>query len=262
MENELGFIMTRHVNSEKTNLYWNRSVQLLRIHYPNSPIVIIDDNSNLHFVHANQEYENVTIIQSEYPKRGELLPFVYFLKYKWFPKAVIIHDGLFIHEHIPFEILNLPVLPLWHHPYDHENLNNILRIASHLKNNVPLKQRLQKGKELLQGFRAKLPSVPPSFNLCFGGQCFIQLSFLESLEQKYALTNMLGPIQCRKDRCALERILGVLFHAEFPELIQHKSLFGGIMEHYRSFKYTYDDYMRDYQSQIIRQPVIKVWTGR
>ena len=29
-----GFIITRHVNSEKTNNYWNHSVKLIRTFYP------------------------------------------------------------------------------------------------------------------------------------------------------------------------------------------------------------------------------------
>ena len=38
-----GFIITRHVNSEKTNLYWNQCIKLLRIHYPNCKLIIIDE---------------------------------------------------------------------------------------------------------------------------------------------------------------------------------------------------------------------------
>jgi hypothetical protein len=45
-----GFIMTRHVNSELTNNYWNHSVKLLRTFYPDKKIVIIDDNSNYDYV--------------------------------------------------------------------------------------------------------------------------------------------------------------------------------------------------------------------
>ena len=104
-----GFIITRHVNSEKTNKYWNQSVKLIRTFYPLKQIVVIDDNSNQDFVSADFDYSNLTIIQSEYPQRGELLPYIYFLKYKWFPSAVIIHDGLFIHTRFPFEKMNIPI---------------------------------------------------------------------------------------------------------------------------------------------------------
>ena len=78
--NSFGFIITRHVNSETTNRYWNHSVKLLRSFYPERKIVIIDDNSNQNFVKADFDYKNVEIIQSEFPGRGELLPYYYYLK--------------------------------------------------------------------------------------------------------------------------------------------------------------------------------------
>lgn len=102
-----GFIMTRHVNSELTNKYWNQSVKLLRTFYPLRKIVIIDDNSNYEYVKSDCEYKNVEIIQSEFPGRGELLPYYYFLKYKFFQNAIIIHDGVFIHKYVAFEMLRI-----------------------------------------------------------------------------------------------------------------------------------------------------------
>ena len=75
-----GFIITRHVNSSKTNKYWNRCVKLINIYYPSKPIIIIDDNSDDDFLKEDSRYENVTVIKSEFPGRGELLPYIYFLK--------------------------------------------------------------------------------------------------------------------------------------------------------------------------------------
>jgi len=123
-----GFIITRHVNSETTNKYWNQCIKLIRTFYPLHKIVLIDDNSDHCFIKADHEYSNITYIQSKYPGRGELLPYIYYLKYKWFPSAVIIHDSVFIHSKIRFELFDTPVFPLWHHKYDKENLFNNLRI--------------------------------------------------------------------------------------------------------------------------------------
>ena len=89
-----GFIITRHVNSETTNEYWNHCVKLIRSNYPHRKIIVIDDNSNYSFVKAHFNYKNVEIIQSEYPGRGELLPYVYYIRHKWFENAVIIHESL------------------------------------------------------------------------------------------------------------------------------------------------------------------------
>lgn len=262
MVSKLGFIITRHVNSLKTNKYWNQSVKLIRSFYPHSEIVIIDDDSNQEFVKSDFDYSNVTIIQSEYPKRGELLPYIYYLRYKWFPSAVIMHDSLFIHKKIPFEKLNVPVIPLWHHDYDRENIHNLLRISSALTNNRILKNKLyhQQHKDILTNFQ--ITSQPNKFNLCFGGQCYIQLPFLELLQKKYNITNLINVVHNRTDRCSLERILGLLFHQEYPALIKIKSMFGDIFHQPRSFSYTYDDYERDLHKKRVIRNVVKVWSGR
>jgi hypothetical protein len=252
-----GFILTRHVNSALSNRYWNQSVKLIRTFYPMRQIVIIDDNSNQQFVRADFEYKNLTIIQSEFPQRGELLPYIYYLKYKWFPNAVIIHDSVFIHKRIPFEKISMPVLPLWHHDYDKENLVNLNRIAYSLKNNGLLIQKLNGDVPVLNNFDNS------NFILCFGCQCFIKLNFLEMLENKYQLSNLVNVVHNRTDRCALERIMGLLFCIENPKLLNKHSLFGNIFSsQHRSFNYDYESYKKDLINKRISNLFVKVWTGR
>lgn len=253
-----GFIITRHVNSETTNKYWNQCVKLIRYFYPLRQIVIIDDNSNQEFVKQDFEFKNVTIIQSEFPKRGELLPYYYYLKYKWFPNAIIIHDSLFIHKRIPFEHFSIPVLPLWHHIYDKENQSNILRIVSGLRNNSLLVKKIISKEETI----IKLGFLNDKFNLCFGGQCYIKLKFLEQIENKYNISNLIHFVQNRTDRCSLERILGLLFCQEYPNLLKINSLFGDILKSPRAFNYTYDDYDNDFKNKKVINKFVKVWTGR
>ena len=50
MVSKYGFIITRHVNSEITNKYWNHAIRCIRRFYPYRKIIIIDDNSNQLFV--------------------------------------------------------------------------------------------------------------------------------------------------------------------------------------------------------------------
>jgi hypothetical protein len=252
-----GFIITRHVNSEQTNRYWNQCVKLIRTHYPFKKIIIIDDNSNYNFVKADHEYINTEFIQSEYPKRGELLPYIYFLRHQWFDNAIILHDSVFIHERIPFEKIKFPVMPLWHHSYDQEYLDNLLRISNYLKNNFYLKQKLQ-------GPGINILGMPSNdkFDLCFGAMTYIKLNFLKKIETKYNLSNLINCINCRKDRCGLERIIGLLFFQEFPYLKNIGSLFGNINNHYKSFKYNYNEYSNDFKNNKAHEKFVKVWTGR
>lgn len=253
-----GFIITRHVNSEKTNKYWNQCVKLIRMHYPFKQIIIIDDNSNEEFIKSDFEYQNLIIIKSEYPGRGELLPFIYFLQYKWFENAIIIHDSVFIHQRIPFENINVSVLPLWHHIYDKEYLDNLLRISNYLTNNSQIKYNLLADDILPLG----LNNAKNNLKLCFGCQCYINLQFLENIENKYRITKLVDAIKCRKDRCGLERIIGLLFCQEYPNIKNINSLFGRIFNHYKAFSYNYDEYYFDFQNKKIPHKFVKVWTGR
>ena len=102
----IGFIILRHVSDEKTNKLWNLSYKSIRTHYPENIILIIDDNSDYNFVKNEQERElhNTVFINSEYKKRGELLPIYYYLHNELFDIAVIIHDSLFINSYIDFNV--------------------------------------------------------------------------------------------------------------------------------------------------------------
>lgn len=252
-----GFIITRHINSVQTNKYWNQCVKLIRTFYPLREIVVIDDNSDQQFIKTDFEYNNITIIQSEYPGRGELLPYIYYLKYKWFPNAVIIHDSLFIHKRIAFEKFKTPVMPLWHHIYDKENIDNILRISSVLTRNTSLIKKINSNEINMIGL-----GLDNKFNLCFGCQSYIKLSFLEHLQNKYNITNLVNVVRNRKDRCSLERVFGLLFCQEYPTLLKLNSLFGDILVQKQAFDYNYNQYESDLKHGKVIHPFVKVWTGR
>jgi hypothetical protein len=254
MDNKFGFIVTRHVNSVKTNMYWNQCVKLLRTLYPLIKIIVIDDNSNYDYVKEEFDYKNIEIIRSEYPKRGELLPYYYFLKYKFFENAVIIHDSVFFHKRINFEdFTGINVLPLWYFHSDKENIDNTKRIARNLKNYMALEKKLNKDIYLL-GFHNN------NWFGCFGVQSYINLKFLEHIENKYCITNLIKAVNCRPDRCSLERIFGCIFFTE-SQISSRKSLLGDIMK-YQKWGYTYDEYMVDLKKRTIPRAIVKVWTGR
>lgn len=255
MDRDYGFIITRHVNSEKTNKYWNNCVILLRNFYPTKNIIIIDDNSNYEFVKKQHEYEDIIEIKSEFPRRGELLPFYYFWKNKYFENAIFIHDSVFIHKKILFEkLIGIDILPLWHFEPDNENITNILRIINVLQNNWEITERITKSNMVL--------GLPQYKTLgCFGCQCFINHSFLSMIVKRFQLFRMIPLILCRRDRCSLERILGTIFSISKSKNNKIKSLFGNIFTT-QKWSYSFDDYMKDLNDKKINKGIIKVWTGR
>jgi hypothetical protein len=251
-----GFIITRHVNSEQTNMYWNNAVKLINAYYPTTKIVIIDDNSNQDLIKADFEYKNIEVIQSEFPGRGELLPYYYYIKNKFFDNAVIIHDSVFFHVKINFEkLIPFDVMPLWHFTKDKENKENTLRITRYLRNPSNIMNKINLNDVRLSGMKDDI------WYGCFGCQSFINHNFLLSIENKYGLTNLITAVQCRKDRCCLERIMGCIFFTDNLKIIHQKSLFGKIQT-YLKWGYTFNEYQEDLKKGTIPKPVIKVWTGR
>jgi hypothetical protein len=249
-----GFIMTRHVNSELSNKYWNHSVKLIRTFYPDKKIVIIDDNSNQNLVKADFDYHNVEIIQSEFTGRGELLPYYYYIKNKFFDNAVIIHDSVFFHIKINFEkLIHFNVLPLWHFNKYTENKTDTIKIASKLKNYHNIKDKVL--NEMMTCTKNDI------WYGCFGCQTFINYEFLLKIEDKYNITSLIPFVLCRSDRCCLERIIGIIFYTENQKIIYQKSIFGDIKK-YLKWGYTFNEYIIDLKKGTIKQPVIKVWTGR
>ena len=248
-----GFIITRHVNSEKTNKYWNHSVRSIRRFYPFRKIVIIDDNSNQDFVKADYEYKNIQIVKSEYPGRGELLPYYYFHKNRYFNNAVILHDSVFFHKRIHFEKFKQErIIPFWHFDYN-ENMGNCMRLSKYLNNSYAIQKKIIPDDNMFTFKQADI------WYGCFGVQSYINHNFLSSIQQKYNLFGLLDCVLTRADRCSLERIMGIIFHTESPILHNRPSLLGDIWK-YQTWGYSFETYCAEYKS--IRRPLIKVWTGR
>jgi hypothetical protein len=255
---DFGFIITRHVNSETTNNYWNQCIRCLRKFYPHRKIIVIDDNSNYSFVKADYEYKNVEILQSEFPKRGEFLPYYYFYLHKWFKNAVIIHDSIFIHKRIPFEKFNkIKVLPLWHFEPDTENVFNSISLISEFKNKHFLKSKLLLDNNfVLNNFEKKWYG-------CFGVQSYINHDFLVNIFNKYNMGSLIHKVKSRPDRCCLERIFGLIFSLESPFTRKMKSMFGSIQVYINNFRYTFENYKHDLLvKKKLPHYIIKVWSGR
>ena len=101
---------------------------------------------------------------------------------------------------------------------------NTLRISNNLSNSLSIQQKITLNDSLIG-----LPHL--KWYGCFGGQSFINHNFLQEIEGKYRITNMISAVKCRDDRCSLERILGCIFFTENQKILNKKSIFGDIMKY-------------------------------
>lgn len=231
----IGFIILRYVTNQKTNLYWIECYNCIRKYYPQNPILIIDDNSESEYITSKDLY-NTTIINSEYPRRGELLPYYYYLKNKLFDIAVIIHDSVFINKYIDFNVNTYKMI--WDFYHRNDQPEDEIRMI-----------KLFNDQELIDFYNDKT-----LWRGCFGGMSIIRHTYLESINSKYNMDCLLDVILNRYNRMSFERVIAVLLqkNSNSKDIV----LLGDIG--------TYCKWGLTFEKKNINNhlPIIKVWTGR
>lgn len=243
-----GFIILRHVNNNVTDKYWKLSYKQIRKYYGNCNILIIDDNSDYNYIDKNFENNliNTNIINSEYKGRGELLPYIYYLKYKHCDIVCIIHDSVFINKYIDFNNIETYKL-LWSFEHKWDQPNDELNILNKLNNNKGLIE-FHNNKKLWKG--------------CFGGMSIINYNYLKSLNEKYNFNNMIENISNKYNRQSFERVIACILQYNNNTNTNNISIFGDIHK-YCNWALRYNMVIINEEiSNNIKLPFIKVWTGR
>jgi hypothetical protein len=228
-----GFIVLRNVIDEKTNNYWIKCVNCIREYYPENDILIIDDNSNYNFI-TNENLYKTTIIKSEYIKRGELLPYYYYLHNKLFDVAIILHDSVFINKYIDFSVDKYKFL--WEFEHDWDQIEDETRMID-IFNDLELK-KFYENKDLWKG--------------CFGAMTIIRHDFLSYINNKYDISKLLDLILTRYNRCSFERVIACLLQKEE----KNETLLGNIHK-YCKWGLTFNE-IGNYK----HLPLIKCWSSR
>jgi hypothetical protein len=230
---EYGFIMLRHVNNELTNKYWIKCYDSIRLYYPENHIIICDDNSDYNFISDKKLYKT-TIINSEYPKRGELLPYYYYLHNKLFDVAVIIHDSVFINTLVDLTVDKYKLL--WEFEHNWDQIEDETRMINSF--NDPELEHFYREKHLWKG--------------CFGGMSIITHEYLSYINNTYDISKLLHLVLNRYNRCSFERVIACLLQKNWKK----ETLFGNI-HNYCNWGISFNEI--DHYKHL---PVIKCWTGR
>jgi len=262
MQSSFGFVMTRHVNSEKSNAYWQEAYRCIRAIYPDVLVLIIDDNSRPEYLQIQPEtpsLKNVWIIQSEFSGRGELLAYYYFWKYKPpFKKAIVIHDSVFIQplfrEWFSQQVGRIDTVRfLWHFPH----------FFDEPANEETYLRALECSPRLIEDLVYFHKGLQNEWLGCFGVMSVIDGGFLVNLVEKYGLFQWLQMVFSRNERYVIERVFAVLCCIE--DRAACKSLLGDIYETPRNFHFGWEDYVKGEwkKEEVMRRlPLLKVWSGR
>lgn len=234
-----GFYMTRLVRNAEENKLWKEAVKCIRRHYPDHPIIIIDDGSTFEC----EPVEGIQVIQSEFPGRGELLPYYYFDRDHPFDTAIMVHDGMFFQKRIDLDTDGCKFL--WNFPPKAFDDESAVR---------GLIQKIDQKNEIEALYDSK------NWCGCFGVSSIITHSALHKLQENYSIFNLLDHVKTRDDRMALERVFGLLCHSAS---IYAGTLFGNVLDFPKTGHFTTYDYL---EGKLVKNkdlyPVVKVWNGR
>jgi len=243
------FVILRHLRNIRDNDLWISSYNSIRKFYTNK-IVIIDDNSSINTVDG--KLVNTEVIRSEFNGAGEILPYYYFLKYKWADKMIFLHDSMFINRLFTDNELEGNIKFHWH--FEKGYITDLGKINTYLS-------QLNNSREL-QEF-----ATNSTWYGCFGATSICDLDVVLQLENKYKLfSNLVMLIRVRKDRELFERILGiVLYYEQIFDDFTKCSNFGDILKYPGAFDSQNNN--METAAHIISQvgyntAVIKVWRGR
>lgn len=251
IEKKYVFVILRHLRNIRDNDLWISSYNSIRKFYTNK-IVIIDDNSNVNTVDG--KLVNTEVIKSEFNGAGEILPYYYFLKYKWADRMIFLHDSMFINRLISHEELEGNIKFHWHfHKDPTTDVPKINKYLSQLSNNTELQEFVSNPSTHWYG--------------CFGATSICDLDTIQQLDDKYKLfSNLVMLIRVRKDREVFERILGiVLYYEKIFDDTSKCSNFGDILKYPDAFDSENNN--METAAHIISQAgyntaILKVWRGR
>lgn len=247
-KSEIVFVVLCHIRNDDDSKLWRRCHDSIREFYPGTPIVIIDDNSQN--PPSDDSLDNVIFIKSEYPGAAEILPYHYFMKYKWAEKMIFLHDSMILIRPFGNYELSAPIKFHWHfatHWCDDDAMINCL--LSRLDYAEELIDYNLNHKDLWYG--------------CFGVASIIDLNLLEKIEQKYSIINSLKILlKTRSQRMALERIFALIMFKEQYVSKDNCSNFGIIHSHPYAYMDIDDDMLEEIKKSSYPSAIIKTWHGR
>lgn len=211
LDRNIGFVIGRHVASPSHVNLCFRAYTSVRKFYPNNTILIVDDNSTL--PDPNVYDDRTIVIQSAIRGAGEFGIYYYYYITRPFDRGVLLHDSMVINK--PLDLPDVPIIYLWHFPF-HASLEQVAADVEMLLGELDNKADAE------QKYRSH------SWFGMFGCGSVVTWDHLHRVASCYQLFRLLPKVNTRLKRCAMERVLGVLFNGALDK--ERPSLNGNILD--------------------------------
>jgi hypothetical protein len=257
MENN-AFIILRKVTKamENCDAVWQECYKSIRKFY-NNKIIIIDNNSDNDIVTTNIILENCEIVSNKHYETRLFAPFYFLINFD-FDRAIILHDGCIFQKFVDFSKFK-NVKFIWH--FDTKKYDEEIIISNQLK-------LLTNNDELFDTYRKS------KFTGCMGCCLAIEKSFLNQIENKYKLSNLVNIINSQQSAIAFERTISIICFSLYPNLINDLSfegeiksmVWGYIYKHFvnneKVFKWIDYDTRQEVEVDISNKSIIKIFGAR
>jgi len=229
----LGFIIPTHCSKKEHILSLNTCISNIRMFYPNNKIIIVNDDSTEDIVLYNNE--NVEIIDSIVKKGGEVNPYILYLENKYFDKAVIIHDGMYIKKKLENIDKIENVMFIWYftnhrtdwcfikEPKSEYNKSNNIEthddLIIHCVKKYPFTEEFKE-------YTLSLYYYKLNWCGCFGIQSIITHNFLHKLESKTGIVTVFKNFNSRRLRMVGESLFSIACQFILGDEVFEKSFDG------------------------------------
>ena len=254
LDKDFVYVILRSVQKPEHEVFWWISYNCIRRNDKSRKIIVIDDNSSIEV--ETRPTVNCEFIKSEFPGRGELLPYYYFHKYKWANKMVFFHDSMFMHHSNRIEKYTDSIEDyrfLWSF-FVREELNPPIDSLIEGCKNADKLQKIYEDTSLWQP--------------AFGVTSIISWNFLNKMEETFSFMKpLLNNIRSRKERIQLECIFACLcvgttntyYPALYGDIHNYSNI---VLNSIRSNKITCNEYNESNLPVLSRFDLVKIYADR
>jgi beta-1,4-mannosyl-glycoprotein beta-1,4-N-acetylglucosaminyltransferase len=254
LDKDFVYVILRSVQKPEHEVFWWISYNCIRRNDKSRKIIVIDDNSSIEV--ETRPTVNCEFIKSEFPGRGELLPYYYFHKYKWANKMVFFHDSMFMHHSNRIEKYTDSIEDyrfLWSF-FVREELNPPIDSLIEGCKNADKLQKIYEDTSLWQP--------------AFGVTSIISWNFLNKMQETFSFMKpLLNNIRSRKERIQLECIFACLcvgttntyYPALYGDIHNYSNI---VLNSIRSNKITCNEYNESNLPVLSRFDLVKIYADR